>query len=237
MCHVTTAVVSPTCLQPSDVDQVLVVSFVPRQALSPRPLIDMRDASYFHSSTSPSVDGDRSDTSTFGMVQPEIWIYSVRVTALLVQVTSFKNFQQSIECQAAKITEVKTDATGKIAHRHIQLELLAGVQGELAAVKTAAVPVNASSASQATKEVRKARILASVAQRIEDADSVKGRVFPCCRSSETWSLADVKSSFGNRKFVCTAALPLVVARSSACATAFQDMPVDTTSSGRHQLQF
>lgn len=95
---------------------------------------------------------------------------------------SFKNFQQSMECQAARITGVKADTTRKIAL--LQSEL-AGVQAELAAVKTVAVPVNASSASQTAKESRKAQILASVTQRIEDAEMAEGSQFPCCSSFET----------------------------------------------------
>lgn len=84
---------------------------------------------------------------------------------------SFKNFQQSMECQAARITGVKADTARKIAL--LQSEM-GGVRAELAAVKEVAVPVNASSASQAAKEARRARILASVAQRMEDAELAEG---------------------------------------------------------------
>jgi hypothetical protein len=95
---------------------------------------------------------------------------------------SFKNFQQSMECQGARITGVKADTARKIAL--LQSEL-GGVQAELAAVKTLAMPVNAPSVSQAAKEARKARILASVAQRMEDAELAEGIKFPCHRSFET----------------------------------------------------
>lgn len=91
---------------------------------------------------------------------------------------SFKNFQQSMECQAARITGVKADTARKIAL--LQSEL-AGVQAELAAVKTVAVPVNVSAASQAAKESRKARILASVTPG-EDAEMTEGSEFLCQRS-------------------------------------------------------
>ncbi|KAG8218159.1 hypothetical protein J3R82DRAFT_3707 [Butyriboletus roseoflavus] len=57
---------------------------------------------------------------------------------------SLKGFQQSMECQAERITEIKVDSARKIAL--LQSEL-AGVQTDLAAVKTVAVPVNASFAS------------------------------------------------------------------------------------------
>ncbi|KAH0830296.1 hypothetical protein J3R83DRAFT_1663 [Lanmaoa asiatica] len=46
---------------------------------------------------------------------------------------SFKNFQQSMECQAARITGVKADTARKIA---LLQSGLAGVQAELAAIKT-----------------------------------------------------------------------------------------------------
>lgn len=96
---------------------------------------------------------------------------------------SFKTFQLSMECQKARITGVKADTARKIAL--LQSEL-AGVQTELTAVKMVAVPVNAPSASQAAKEARKARILASVAQRIEDAEMAEGNRFPRLRSPEAW---------------------------------------------------
>ena len=134
---------------------------------------------------------------------------------------SFKNFQQSMECQAARITGVKADTARKIAL--LQSEL-AGVQVELVAVKTAAMPVNALSASQSVKEARKARILAGVAQVIEDAEMAEGNEFPCCRS---WPLANMTCAF--KETSCP--LPPVVARSSACVTVFQDTPTALTSSG------
>ncbi|KAG8217232.1 hypothetical protein J3R82DRAFT_5319 [Butyriboletus roseoflavus] len=114
---------------------------------------------------------------------------------------SFKNFQQSMECQAARITGVKADTARKIAL--LQSEL-AGVHAELVGVKTVTVPVNASSAGQTEKEARKARILAGVAQLIEDVDMAEEILCP---------------------------LPPVVARSSACVTAIQDTPAASTSSG------
>ena len=67
-----------------------------------------------------------------------------REDALESLLQSFKNFHQSMECQAARITGVKADTARKIAL--LQSEL-ADVETELAAVKTVAVPVNASSAS------------------------------------------------------------------------------------------
>jgi len=84
---------------------------------------------------------------------------------------SFKNFRQSMECQAARITGVKADTARKIAL--LQSEL-AGVQADLVTVKTGASPVNAPSACQAVKEAQTSRVLASVSQGIEDAGMAEG---------------------------------------------------------------
>lgn len=88
---------------------------------------------------------------------------------------SFKNLRQSMECQAARITGVKADTARKIAL--LQSEL-AGVQAELAAVKTVALPVNALSVSQAAKDAQLSRIPASVCQLIEDAGMAEGNEIP-----------------------------------------------------------
>ncbi|KAF8556924.1 hypothetical protein OG21DRAFT_1505962 [Imleria badia] len=114
---------------------------------------------------------------------------------------SFKNLQRSMECQAARITGVKADAARKIA---LLQSDLAGVQTELSTVKIIALPADAS--PQAAKEARRARILASVAQRMEDVEMAE-EIEKLCP------------------------LPPVVARSSACATACQDMPAASTSPG------
>lgn len=87
---------------------------------------------------------------------------------------SLKLAQYSIECQSARTSGVKADTSRKIA---LLQTGLASVQTELAMVKMVALPVNAASASQAAKEARRERILASVAQRMEDGEMAKGSEF------------------------------------------------------------
>ncbi|KAG6379219.1 hypothetical protein JVT61DRAFT_11667 [Boletus reticuloceps] len=77
---------------------------------------------------------------------------------------SVKNLQQSVACQAARITGIKADAARKIAL--LQSEL-AGVRTGLAMIKMLAMPA---SASHVAKETRKAQILANIAQRMEDVE-------------------------------------------------------------------
>ncbi|KAF8126493.1 hypothetical protein EV363DRAFT_573872 [Boletus edulis] len=77
---------------------------------------------------------------------------------------SVKNLQQLMACQAARITGIRADAARKIAL--LQSEL-AGVRTGFAMIKMVAMPA---SASHVARETRKAQILASVAQRMEDVE-------------------------------------------------------------------
>lgn len=102
---------------------------------------------------------------------------------------SFKTFQVSMGCQMTRINRVEDDTARK--YTPLQSEL-AGVRTELAAGKIVPVPVNTSSASEATKEARKSHILASISRRIKDAEMVQGRIStPYCIGE----VADVTCTF------------------------------------------